>query len=98
MSAWSSKCRTFKFSGSFPSGTPRKTSNEAIRSDPKERKVSKGLAKYRNAWTSFIKKPCNPYRPRKHVKMNMMMIMKIIRMFSVNDKISTPCQLIAPVN
>ena len=41
MSAWSSKCGTFKFSGSFPSGTPRKTSNEAIRSDLKERKVSK---------------------------------------------------------
>ena len=36
-----SKCRTFKFSGSFPGGRPRQTWNEVISSDLKEKKASK---------------------------------------------------------
>ena len=36
--ASSSKCRTFKVSGSFPIGQPRNTWNEVSRSDLKERK------------------------------------------------------------
>ena len=43
-SAWPSKCRTFKVSDSFPRGRPRKTWNEVIKSNLKERKVSKGIA------------------------------------------------------
>ena len=54
-SAWSSKCRTFKASDSFPRVQPRKTWNEAIRSDLKERKVSKDISKDRNAQKFFIK-------------------------------------------
>ena len=46
--AWSSKCRTFKARGSFPRGRARKTWNEIIRSDLKERKVRKDIAKDRN--------------------------------------------------
>ena len=49
-----SKCRTFKFSGSFPGGRPRQTWNEVISSDLKEKKASKNIAKDRNAWKSFI--------------------------------------------
>ena len=39
-SAQSCKCRTFKVSGSFLKEQPRKTWNEVIRSELKERKVS----------------------------------------------------------
>ena len=34
-------CRTFKISGNFPRGRPKKTQNRLIRSDLKETKVSK---------------------------------------------------------
>ena len=44
-SARSSKCRTFKVIGSFYRGRPRKTWIEIIRSDLKERRVSKVIAK-----------------------------------------------------
>ena len=54
-SAWSSVCRTFKVSGSFPEGRPTKTWNEVIRSDLKERKVSKDKVNERNAWKCFIR-------------------------------------------
>ena len=54
-SAWSSKCRTFKVRGSLPRGRPRKIWNEVIRSDLKEREVSKDIAKDRNVWESFIR-------------------------------------------
>ena len=40
-SAWSSKCRTFKSSGSFLSGQPGKTWNEVIRSDLKKGKLAR---------------------------------------------------------
>ena len=46
--AGSIKWRTFKGSGSFPRGLPRKTWNEIIKSDLKEMKVSKDIAKDRN--------------------------------------------------
>lgn len=46
--AWCSKCKAFMFSGSFPVGQARKTWNDVIRSDLKERKFSKYLPKYRN--------------------------------------------------
>ena len=47
-SAWSSKRKTFKVSGSLHRGKPRKHGL-------KERKVSKDIAKDRNAWKSFIR-------------------------------------------
>ena len=53
--AWSSKYRTFKVSSSLPRGRPKKTWNGAIRSDMKERKVNKDIAKDRKASKSFIK-------------------------------------------
>ena len=52
-SALSSKYRTFKVNGNFPTRErPRKTWNEVIISDLKKRKVSKDLANYRN-WKLF---------------------------------------------
>ena len=54
-SAWSSLYRTFKVSGSLPTGRSRKTWNEVIKSDPKEKKVSKNIAIDRNTWKSFMK-------------------------------------------
>ena len=49
-SAWS-KCRTFKVTSSFLRERPRKTWNQIIRIDLKERKVSKD----RNAWNFFVR-------------------------------------------
>ena len=40
-SAWSSKCRTFNVSGSYPRGRPSKTWNEVIRNDMKQSKTFK---------------------------------------------------------
>ena len=54
-SVWLSNRRTLKVSGSFPGGKPRKSWSDAIRNDLKERKVSKGLAKYKNALKSFVR-------------------------------------------
>ena len=54
-SAWSSKCRTFYVSCSFPRGRPREMWNQVIRYNLKEMKVSKNLAKDRNSWRSFIR-------------------------------------------
>ena len=51
---WSSKCRTFKVSGSFYRRQPWKTWNLLIRSNLKE-KVNKDIAKDRYAWKSFSK-------------------------------------------
>ena len=39
---------SFNVSGSFPRGLPRKTWNELIRSDLKESKISKDIAKDRS--------------------------------------------------
>ena len=44
---WSCKCRTFKISGSFSRERHGTILNELIRSDPKESKVGKDLAKGR---------------------------------------------------
>ena len=49
-SASSSKCRTFKVSDTFPRGQERETCKKVIRSDLKERKVSKAIAKDRSSW------------------------------------------------
>ena len=46
--AWYSKCRTFKVNGSFPRGRSRKTCNGVTRSDLRERKARKSIAKDRN--------------------------------------------------
>ena len=54
-SAWSSKCRTFRVTDSFPRRWPRKTWNKVIRSDLKKKKASKDLAKDWNAWKPFIR-------------------------------------------
>ena len=54
-SAWSSTCKTCTVSGSFPRERSRKTWSEVIRSDLKERRVTKGIAKDRNAWKSFVR-------------------------------------------
>ena len=51
---WSSKCRIIKVS-SFYRRRSQKTWNEVIRSDLKEWKVSKDIAKGTNAWNSFIR-------------------------------------------
>ena len=51
-SAWSSKCRTFKVSSSFPRGQPRKTWNEVIRC---------GIAKGKFLEV-FHKKPSNSWK------------------------------------
>ena len=48
--ACSSTCRNFKISGSFPRGRPRNTWSEVIRTDLKEKKVSKDIAKDKSAW------------------------------------------------
>ena len=53
-SGWSSNCRTFEVTSSSPRGRPKKTWNKVIRSYLKETKVSKDIAKNRNAWTFFI--------------------------------------------
>ena len=54
-SAWSSNCGILKVSGSFPRERPRKTWNEVIICDLKERKVRKDKSKDRNAWRSFTR-------------------------------------------
>ena len=54
-SALSSKWRTFKVGDSLSRGRIRKTWNEVIRSDLKERKVNKDIIKDKNAWKSFIR-------------------------------------------
>ena len=61
-SARSSKCRTFKVSGSFPRGRPRKTWNEVIQSDLKERNVSKDV----DVLEVFHKKPPKLWKHGKH--------------------------------
>lgn len=53
-SGWSSNCRTFEVTSSSPRGRPKKTWNKVIRSYLKETKVSKDIAKNRNAWMLFI--------------------------------------------
>ena len=47
--------KTFKVGCSFPRGQPKKTWNEVIRRDLKERKVIKDMAKDRNAWKFYIR-------------------------------------------
>ena len=74
--AWPSKCKTFKVSGSFIRGRPRKTWNEVNRKDLKERKVSKDLAKDRNAWKIFHKRV---------VKMNMIMMTSAIKRWLLKE-------------
>ena len=75
-SAWSSKCRIFKISCSFLRRRPKETWNDVIRSGLKEKKVGKYVAKDRNAWKFFHKKPSNPCIAWKvDVKPNMMTMM-----------------------
>ena len=65
--AWSSNCRIFKVSDSFPRRLLRKTWNEVIRGDLKERENSKDLAKGGNAWKSFIRnRPTNESMKNRH--------------------------------
>ena len=71
---WSSKCRTFKVSASFLRERPRKTCNEATRSDLKESKVSKDLAKERDGWQYFIRNSPPMQAWKTHVKENMMVM------------------------
>ena len=52
---WSSKCRTFKASGSFPRRRPRNTCNKVFRSDLREEKSARNLLEGINAWKSFIR-------------------------------------------
>ena len=47
--AWYSKNRNLKVNGCFPRVPPRKTWNDVIRRDLKERNLSKDLVKDRNA-------------------------------------------------
>ena len=55
---WSSECRTLSICVIFSQRWLWKTWNEVLRSYLKERKVSKDLAKNRNAWKSLIRNPC----------------------------------------
>ena len=52
---WLVKCRTFKLSDNWPKGRPEKTWNGVIRSDLKEKKANKKIAKDRNTWKHFIR-------------------------------------------
>ena len=66
-SAWSSKYRNFKVSGSFPREWPRKIWNKVIRSNLKERKVNKNPGNFfqessRLFLTVIHKKPSNTYK------------------------------------
>ena len=54
-STLSSNFRAFKASFNFHRGKRRKTWNEVIKSELKERNVNKEIAKYRNASKSFIR-------------------------------------------
>ena len=49
------KCRTLKVSGSILIARSRKTWNEVIRNNLKERKISQNLAKDRKTWKSLIR-------------------------------------------
>ena len=82
-SAWSSKCITFKWY--FPHGTFKKTWNEEIRNDLKERKASKDIPKDTNACRSFIRNhpTCESMRNRGQDEYNddMMMISFLLLTF-----------------
>ena len=66
-SAWSSKRRIFKINGSFCRGQLRKTWNEVIRSNLKEGKVNRDLARQK-CLEVFHKKPFTTYKHGRHVK------------------------------
>ena len=64
--AWLGKCRSFKISGNWPEigvvigfkfggNWPGKTWNELIRSDLKEKKANRDIAKEKNTWKFFIR-------------------------------------------
>ena len=52
---WVSKCRHCVVDGRSVKGRPRKTWNEVVRNDLKEKNLDKELAKDRVAWKSLIK-------------------------------------------
>ena len=54
-SAWVSRCRAVEVAGSVGRGRPKKTWEEVIRMDLRERRVSKDLARDRLAWKSISK-------------------------------------------
>lgn len=90
-SAWTSKCRTFKVRGSFPTAGTRKTGNETIRSDLREKKVSKEKVKETSAWKAFIRKCPTHARMENN---NIVILHKIInkkRCFSNNYKTIHNC-------
>ena len=53
-SFWVSRCRTVEVSGSAGRGRPKKTWEEVIKIDLRERRVSKDLARDRLAWKSIF--------------------------------------------
>ena len=64
ISAWSRNVESSEVSGSLPRAPIRKTRNEVIRSDLKERKVSKDIARQKR----LSKKPFNPCKHRNQTK------------------------------
>ena len=60
-----SRCRAVEVSGSVGSGRPKKTWEEVIRMDLRERRVSKDLVRDRLAWKSIFQKLSNASQ---HVK------------------------------
>ena len=53
-SFWVSRCRAVEVSGSVGRGRPKKTWEEVIKIDLRERRVSKDLARDRLAWKSIF--------------------------------------------
>ena len=64
-SFWVCRCRAFEVSDSFGRGRPKKTWEEVIKTDLRERRVSKDLTRDRLAWKSIFWKPSNACQ---HVK------------------------------
>ena len=53
-SFWVSRCRAVEVSGLVGGGRPKKTWEEVIKMDLRERRVSKDLARDRLAWKSIL--------------------------------------------
>ena len=51
---WVKKCRTMRLEGAAVKGRPRKTWDEVIKSDLKQKGVTRDLAKDRLAWKSIL--------------------------------------------
>ena len=61
-SKWSNKCGTFRVSGNFLRGQPKKIWNEVTRSYLKDGKVSKDKAEDKKFLKVYHKKSSNPYK------------------------------------